>query len=388
LTSLAAANGRLGWPITIATGVSLLFLAYMVWAFWINLTHPQGVDFISFWAAGKMVLDGRALQAYDIAAHWLVEQAVVPDVGLLPFPYPPPFLAFVTPFALMPFGISFAIWVILTALLYAFAAKRVAPLPYAFATPPALVDLLIGQTGLLTGGLLIFGITMMESAPFAGGALLGLLIVKPQFALMLPVAALAGRKWRVILGALVSSLTALAIGLALFGFEAFRAFLAILPHYLAFIKHSGWNWVELASPFASARYVGIAEGPALVIQSAFALAAAAVTWIAWRRDWNEKVPILAAATLLGSPYLLTYDAAILIVPAGYFIARRRWWSVGPIWLLAALPVAHFFKLYEGPNTIPLAAAASLWLMARPHLRRPHGGPASVPAGPPPTPAVQ
>jgi hypothetical protein len=226
---------------------------------------------------------------------------------------------------------------------------------------------MIGQTGLLVGGIFILGIALLPTAPFGAGAILGLLVLKPQLAMMLPVATIAGGRWKVIAGALLSSITVSIAGLLMFGRESYEAFFTLLPHYAEFIRNSSWDWIELASPFAFARDVGISQAPALAIHTIVAIAAAGLTWIAWSRDWEEKIPIVAAASLLASPYLLTYDAVLLIVPAGYLLARRRFWCVGLLWLLCALPVVHFYGLYEGPNTIPLAAILSLGLVSAPHL---------------------
>jgi hypothetical protein len=92
-----------------------------------------------------------------------------------------------------------------------------------------------------------------------------------------------------------------------------------------------------------------------------------MTWLAWSRNWEEKVAILASATLLASPYLFTYDAVLLVVPAAHLIGRQQFWSAGLIWLLAALPVAHVFNLYQGPNTVPVASTLCLCLLAVPHI---------------------
>jgi alpha-1,2-mannosyltransferase len=358
---------RLGLPRTIATGFALLFIAFGLWGFWTNLLKAAGVDFISFWAAGRLTLAGHASAAYDIALHRKIEQAIVPHVGLLPFPYPPPFLIIVTPFALLPFTWAFVAWVVITGSIYAWSSKRFAPLSFAFANPPALVDFMIGQTGFLTTGLFLFGLGLLSSAPFTAGAILGLLLVKPQLALLLPVAMLGGREWRAIAGAVMSSVGALLTGVFFFGIDAYRGFLEILPHYTGYMRHNSWNWVELASPFAFLRYININPAAALVAQSVIAAGATLVTYFAWSRRWPEKFAILAAASLLMSPYLLTYDTLLLIVPAAYFLELRRWWTVGLLWLLCALPVAHFFKLYEGPNTIPLAGLASVGLLTAPHF---------------------
>ena len=55
---------------------------------------PIGTDFASFYAAGSLVLDGRAGEVYEMAAHYAREQqifgAATPYYGWL---YPPIFLA-------------------------------------------------------------------------------------------------------------------------------------------------------------------------------------------------------------------------------------------------------------------------------------------------------
>jgi hypothetical protein len=92
--------------------------------------------------------------------------------------------------------------------------------------------------------------------------------------------------------------------------------------------------------------------------------------VAWLQNWSEKVGILAAASLLISPYLLTYDALLLIIPAAYLIKRRHWWALLLLWSLCALPVLHFYDLYQGPNTIPLAALFACWNLRERAIVRP------------------
>jgi hypothetical protein len=280
----------------------------------------------------------------------------------MPFPYPPPFLLVVSVFALPSFPFAFALWDVVTVALYAFAGRRIAPLAYVLANPPVLVAAMIGQSSLLTSAILIFGLSLIGAAPFAAGAILGLLIIKPQLALMLPVAMLAGRQWRVIAGAIVSSTTILLLALIVFGSDSYRGFFAILPHYVGFMSEARWDWSELASSFALLRYFGASESVALGFQILICIAAGAITAVAWARNWENKVPILAAASLLGSAYLFTYDAILLIMPAAVLIRQRRFWTVGILWLLCLLPTLKGYDLYTGPNTIPVACFLSIVLL--------------------------
>src|SRR5688500_14540994 len=72
----AAAGGRrdrMRWHRAVATGLALLFVIYIGYACWRNYFDPPGVDFVSFWAAATMALDGQPWLAYDVAAHRAVE---------------------------------------------------------------------------------------------------------------------------------------------------------------------------------------------------------------------------------------------------------------------------------------------------------------------------
>jgi hypothetical protein len=370
-----APSSRLGWPLTVATALALVLIAFTAWAFWTIRFHPEGIDFVSFWSAGRMVVDGDAAAAYDIAAHRALELTVAPGTGLMPFPYPPPFLLIVAPFALASFATAFMLWDLVGAAFYIFAGRRVAPAIYVLANPPVLVAMMIGQSSLFTAGILILGLTLVANSPILAGAVLGLLIVKPQLALMLPVAMVAGRQWRTIAGALLSSLALLLLALLLLGIDSYRGFFAILPTYTGFMQRGSWDWATVASPFGFARYFGAGFSIAIAVQAAFALAAATVTAIAWAKDWEQKVPILAAATLLATPYLFTYDAILLLMPAGVLIRQQRFGQLAILWVLATLPVLTGYNLYAGPNTIPLACLFSISLMAAPDLKSSRARPA-------------
>lgn len=362
-------NGsRLGLPLTLATGFAFLFVALAVWTGWANYQKPSGGDFISFWSAGRLVLQGHSSAAYDIAVHRAIEKVAVPGVGLIPFPYPPPFLIVVTPFALPPFGVAFVLWITATAALYALAVRRLAHLAFGMANPPMLVDYLSGQTGLFISAIFIGGLSLLPTMPFTAGVIMGLLVTKPQVALLLPFAMIAGRQWRAIAGAIASSMAFLLVAWLLFGTDTFRSFFEIVPRYVHYMQQNRWDWREFASVFALGRYIGLDQGAAFGAQLIVAVLVAAVTSVAWLQGWSEKMPILAAGSLLMSGYLLTYDALLLVVPAAYFAAKGRWGIVGVLWILTALPVVHFFKLYDGPNTIPIASIVSIALLSAPHLK--------------------
>jgi hypothetical protein len=360
-------SSPLRWYRAAAAGFAILFVMIGIWSAVTTWYHSVGVDFLSFWAAGRLTFGGHAIDAYDITLHHKMEQVIAPHVGLIPFPYPPPFLVLVAPFALAPFGPAFTVWMGVTAAFYAFAAARVAPLRFAFAIAPTNVNFMIGQTGFLICGIFILGLSLISTAPLLAGTVLGLMILKPQLALLLPVAMLAGREWRVIAGAIASSTALLLLGLIVFGAQAYEAFWNILPHYIGFIRDSRLPWYQIGSPFALARYAGLAQAAALSIHGFVAVAATALTARAWWLKLDERIPILAASTMLISPYFFTYDGLLIIVPIGWLLRHNcRPTNFAMVWVLSLIPIIASFTNWLVPNTMSLAAMACLYEL---HFKR-------------------
>jgi len=350
------------WPRTVATAFSILFVLYALWSVWTNYSDPPGIDFVSFWAAGRLAGEHAPAAAYDVQLHRLMELSVGKMKGLQPFPYPPPFLLFLLPFGMVPFVAGFAAWVAATALVYFLVFRRITPWPYTFAHPANFSNALVGQNGLLTSAIFAGGFTLLDRRPWTAGALFGLLIIKPQLAVLIPVALLAGRYWRAIAGAALSAAALLLLAYLVFGEGTYRAFFANAAHQATLV--SGLiPWPKIASVFGALRTMGVPVVPALIVHGAIAVGAAVVTWVAWRRKLATRVPIVAAATLLVSPYLLSHDSVLLMVPIGWLIVhQRRPEIVVLLWTISILAVAAVVS-----NPTPLAAIiaiAVMWQEAR------------------------
>ncbi len=350
--------------------LSTVFCLTVALAAWVHYSQRPAVDFASFWAAGRLAAYGLPALAYDVTTHRGVEMTAAHMGGLMPFPYPPPFLFFIIPIGFKPFWLAYLAWIVVNALLYVTAATRFMAARYPLAHPATLVNAIIGQNGLLTSAIFTFGIAIVATQPVLGGAVLGLLVVKPQLGVLLPVAFLAERNWRAIAGAAVSSLALLALAWIAFGGDAYRGFFAITGEYAGFMSGSRWNWSELASLFAFLRFFGVPQAVALAAQGLAALAAAVLTWRAWAKGHRERVAVLAAATLLVPPYLFTYDSLLLILPLAAFLRDKAHpWRPAIIWMLLAIPLLGYFGLYLGPNTVPLASILCLWWLAWPESHR-------------------
>ena len=347
--------GLLVWAAAIASAWKMAHVT------WLHSQTSGGIDFYFFWEAGAKALSRQASTVY--LPH-------MSAAGVLqPLGYPPPFLLFAAPIALLTYGAALLLWLMLTGAGYiATSGPRIR---LALINPPAAYNALLGQTGFLTSAMLLGGARLLPSQPLVGGALLGAMIIKPHLALLIPVALIAGREWRA-LGTAAATAGFLAGAAALaFGPSIYADWWRSVSQYRDMLQDGFWHWNMLASPYGALRWSGLENVPATLGQIAIAVVAAWLVAVSWRQCWSSRVAVLAAATLLASPYLFTYDSVMMIAPLAYLAAGRTWRAVA-IWALMLEPLFAKIGRYDYvpfltsnmPNTISLAAALSLFFLWR------------------------
>lgn len=292
---------------------------------------PWNLDFAMFWNAARL-----GAGAYSAA---------------LPFPYPPPFLLIVSPLGWLPYPLAFSAWVFGTGALYVWASRS--PL-IALGNPTAAYNGLVGQNGFLFSAAILGG---LQARPILGGAMLGLLAMKPHLGVAVGVALIAGAEWKRIGAAVASALTLSLLSLLAFGLDAWSGFFAATGYFQQMFASETWPWTSLASVYALARWAGLPF--ALGLHIAAAAVALVAVWFAWKSDSEGKIPVTAAASLLVSPYLFAYDAVLLVAPIAWLWERDRKWSVA-VAVLAALPLLWVVTGIAGPNTIALASVLAIF----------------------------
>jgi hypothetical protein len=128
---------------------------------------PLGTDFLSFFTASELAQQGRAKDAYDVAAHWAAQQAAFgPAVGYSAFFYPPPYLLVCLPLALAPYFVSLIVWLAATGVAYWRVLRAWAGQPFEatvlLAFPAFLVNAGHGQNGFLSAALIGAGALWLE----------------------------------------------------------------------------------------------------------------------------------------------------------------------------------------------------------------------------------
>ncbi len=328
--------------------------------------RPFGDDFLNYWSAAWLALHGRVAEIYDIHAFHAFEQSVTgPTLSGYHYSYPPVMLLLSLPIALIPYVPALFVW--LTASWYAFYRVLKAALPgqgvllLALAAPAVLINAVGGQNGAWTAALLGGGLLLLERRPYVAGVLFGLMIYKPHLALLLPVALVAGRKWRTVFATAATAGGLLAASVALFGTQTWAHYLRLANVLRHVILEDAGIVHRMVSVFVAARPLGASIETAYVIQAVFALVACAAVAAVWFKDAPAgiKYAVLLLGTCLATPYLQDYDlvfGALVVAwlwqqPLARYPSERALQVFCGLFLmlpLVAAALAHLTHLTYGP----------------------------------------
>ncbi|CAN7679868.1 DUF2029 domain-containing protein [Trinickia sp. LjRoot230] len=366
-----------------ATGVLIcyvLWLAiYFVKAVWMPRAYisPLSMDFLPFWSASHLALSGHAVDAYNLIALEKIETAAIAHpVGILPWLYPPTFLLVVYPFALLPWKIAAALFLGGTYLLFAKAMHTIVPrketIFLALAFPGAALVEVSGQNGLLTAALAAFGLALLARRPVIAGICLGILSVKPQLAVLIPLALLCSRSWRALAAFGIVAVAMLLVSVMAFGTDTLAAFIHNMGMAAGYVESGRAALARIPSAFS---LVKLAHGTSLLASVAQGLSlvfAAATVCYAWYRSAPHalRAATLACASLMVSPYLYDYDLTWLGVVIAWYAsyAMERGWKPGErewlivLWLMPLAGILVVTRIHF--QFMPLVFAMTLALLSR------------------------
>ncbi len=186
-------------------------------------------DFTFYYAAALLGLTHGWANLYDL--RLLQEQldvigSQITVAQLARYVSPPPLAWVVTPLTLLPYRVAYWVWsaILVGALVLAWnlvapgsGRARVIYLVAAFGWLPVVYGLHLGQPALLVAaGVAGCYALLRRERDFAAGAALGVLVFKPQLAVLVPVALLVAGRWRAFAGsALVLGVLGIASLIAL-----------------------------------------------------------------------------------------------------------------------------------------------------------------------------
>jgi len=371
-------GGKYGKALLLGALLALPAGAAMTWTyFWpdARLMEPQGFylgrDFLNYWTGGRLALTGEAATAYDLARYnALLRDWFSLEQSGMAFSYPPHALALLAPFGALPYLAAYVLWSVLGALGFAAVALGGAPkaedrvLVAAIALAPVIwVNIIFGQLGLLLAVIFVGALRALPGRPVLAGVLLGLLTIKPQLGLLLPIVLLVAGAWRAIAAAVVTALALVGLSLMLFGLEPWRLYMEhTVPLQWAFVTGMNGFYVnQMVTPYTALWSLGVPSGAALKLQGVIAVTVAIAVVAALRStaSWPLKCAVIAFGAVLIVPYALAYDLAIPLAALVWHLHTDRpratpygMTLAGTLW---ALPFALTIMLQL--NGIPLAPVA-------------------------------
>lgn len=366
--------------------IALVILAIRTgWSTWKRFGQPDGMDFMTFWTASRLWLDGTPLKAYSLEALGAAVKQLSPNLPApAPFFYPPNFLLILRPLALVPCSVASLLFGFSTAAILVVLLRKILPMREAIlpilAFPGLWLNLGQGQNGALTASLALGALLLMNKRPVLAGICVGLLSIKPHLGLLFPIALACAGMWTAFVSASVTVVIFTGVSIFVFGLAVIPAFLHGLNFARAAVEIGYLPWAQMSSVFASLREAHVPVSIAYAGQACSALAAAvAVGWV-WRRsgDTAMRATVLIAGTFLVSPYAYEYDAVWLAGAIALYVAKglrdgwMRWereilcvaWFSPPLVMLAG----NFVNSIVGP----IVFAALVGLAVR-RVRRENSG---------------
>ena len=340
----------------------VLFVFYLTYRY---LYYPDiffDSDFCHYWVAGRLALAGEPAAVYDFSRLQAFGQAVGGIQVSIPWFNAPTFLMLLLPFASVPYPAALCLWVSTTLGGYLVVMRRLAPAgPFtwlALAFPSTLLNIGYGQNGFLSVIFLGGGLVLLERSPVAAGVFLGLMTYKPHFALLIPIALAAGRRWKPLLAMLVTSGGLMGASALLFGIDVWGVFFQKIMVMLGGLK-GGQISAAVTLPFwkmptvlAAMKLIGADFLTAAVIQVIIGLAMVALVVRVWRSKASPAIrsAVLVLGAFLTTPYAFVYDnilIAIALAGLGWEGYTKGWLPGEKVCLSLAWIAPIYLSFFHG-----------------------------------------
>lgn len=325
-------------------------------------------DFTFYYAAARLGLTHGWSGLYDL--HLQQEQldaigSRIHIAELARYISPPPLAWLVVPLSLLPYRVAYALWSAILLLALALTWRLASPgrgrvrvlyLVAAIGWLPVVYGLQLGQPGVLVAaGVAGCYVLLMRDRQLAAGACLGVLVLKPQLAFLVPVALLVTGRWR--------------------GFSAAAVVVAILAIFSAVaLGPDGVATYTQRLSFASNVPVNQSQTLAPLIGNLATTRAVQVLIAIWtllqayrlrRRGPELTLAVALLGGLAAAPYV-HYDDLVMLGLAGWLYLR----SVTPRWactyVLALAVVAEGFPIWgAGPILAGELGGLALMTFMRP-----------------------
>jgi alpha-1,2-mannosyltransferase len=352
-------------------GAAVVVLAVYDLGVWIQtiLADSFHNDLSFYYAAARLGLTHGWSGLYNLELQQEQLQAIGSQIRvaeLARYISPPPLAWLVVPITVLPFQWAYLLWsavlVLALAVTWLLASpgsgrSRVLYLVAAIGWLPVIYGLQLGQPGMLIAlGVAACYALLQRDREVAAGAVLGVMVLKPQLAILVPAALLVTGRWRAFAAATV----VLAILVALSALALGGGGVAAYEQRLSFASTVPVNQAQTLAPWIGNLPVTRA------VQVLIALWALGLAYRLRARGPGLVIAVALVGGLAAGPYV-HYDDLTMLGLAGWLYLRsskQRW---GWAYLLALAIAAEGFPIWgAGPVLIgELGALAALTVLPPP-----------------------
>jgi hypothetical protein len=300
-----------------------------------------GGDFPVFYAAGRMAATSDFNQLYDLDQQIESQKDLYPDhTSYMPFPYPPYVALACIPLSFLPYRVAYVLnlFVNMSAFVTAFfCLKKVIKGLDGYFLPVFTISLtfypfmkatLNGQLTAITFMLfaLVWRFTV-EDRRYTAGMFMGLLLFKPQFAIpLIGVFILSGRL-KTASSAIVTGCLVISISLFFTGIQPYTHWYHLIKWFAHIVSdtngHNAVSWIGfLDAVFGTENRISFIVG--------YVCCFATVLFISYvwavggtKSDFNAQMGLAAVSFVLIPPYILFYDAGMIVLTYAVILSRIR-----------------------------------------------------------------
>lgn len=272
-------------------------------------------DYEDFYIVGRLYREGDIIAAYDNDYLTIAQQRFAGSTTFMPWAYPPTLTALVPLLPVVGLSWSYLLFIVATLALYVatlvrFGARYLGASMLAV-YPALMLNVRLGQNGLLTGALVGMILLGLRQRGRSGGFALGFLAIKPHLAVALGLLALLQRRWAMLAVAAAVVLVSSALATLVLGWEVWPAFLSGVAAAGGYLREGLFPLYRMSSVYAGLRSFGLPATAAMALHATVAVLALGTVVLAWRRglQTDRLVALASTATVLVSPYNYDYDLA-------------------------------------------------------------------------------
>lgn len=288
-------------------------------------------DYVNLWAGGKLIAARDFVTLYTPATFSDFLDTLFGPVGPHVYSYPPTAFPIADLFARLPYALSAILWLGATGAIFIVAARPWWPaaggwIGLVVLTPAALVNLWTGHYAFVLGGLFLIAWRLIDTRPVLAGVAIGLLAIKPQFAILIPFVLLLRGEWRAIGAASLTVMVMVGATALIYGVESWIEFKTrAAGNQVSVIDAQGAFFGKMSASAATAVLdAGGSWTLALGAQGALAVFGLALVTLAVRmRVATADLALLTATvTFLVLPYSITYDLVVPMIAAWAIMVRQ------------------------------------------------------------------